>query len=101
MDGTKLKQITDLYDMYLKMEQRIQAFEILWREHLMVRLSGGLHVDDEYRDILSITKPELRRQDNRHHLLSDDKLDKWFSANLEGKEALMMEYDATEADATG
>jgi hypothetical protein len=70
------------------MEQRIQAFEILWREHLMVRLSR--HVDDEYRDILSIPKPVLQRQDNRHHLLSLDKLDEWFRATTsEDKKAIM------------
>lgn len=77
------------------MELRIQAFETLWRNRLLP--PPVLLRAPEYDDygLMTITLPKLIRQDNRHHLLPDDKLAEWYNANAEDKDAIMMEYEAT------
>lgn len=85
------------------MEFRIQAFEILYRERLQLRLSAiGPDVDpDMYHEILALPRPKLTRltrQDNRHHLLPDDKLEEWRAGNAEEKWAIMSEYEALNDD---
>jgi hypothetical protein len=58
------------------MESRIRAFDNIYRERLLVRLSGvGPDQDpDLYREVLgTLFRPILLRQDNRHHLLSNER----------------------------
>jgi hypothetical protein len=80
------------------MDSRIRAFDNIFRERLLVRLSGvGPDQDpDEYREMLCWLPPPLLRQDNRHHLLPDDKFAEWFAGNAEEKEAIMAEYEQDE-----
>ena len=76
------------------MESRIRAFETLWANRLLP--PPNLLRAPEYDDylVLAIPRPPLIRQDNRHHLLPPDKLDEWWTANAEDKDAIMMEYEA-------
>jgi hypothetical protein len=82
------------------MEFRIQAFEILYRERLRLRLSAvGPGVDpDVYHEILALPRPKLTRQDNRHHLLPPNKFADWLAGDAEDKERIMAEYDALNYD---
>ena len=77
------------------MEFRIQAFETLWRNRLLP--PPVLRRAPEYDDYLTLARPTLVRQDNRHHLLPDDTLARWYaSTSYEEKDEIMMEYEATE-----
>jgi len=77
------------------MDSRIRAFDNVYRERLLVRLSG-VRPDqdpDDYREILCLIPAPLIRQDNRHHLLPDDKFAEWFAGGADVKEAIMAEYE--------
>ena len=84
------------------MDSRIRAFDNVFRERLLVRLSGvGPDQDpDLYREMLAeFLIPPLIRQTNRHHLLPTAKLEQWWAAAAEEKDAIMEEYEAGKAAA--
>jgi len=58
------------------MESRIRAFDNIYRERLLVRLSavGPDQDPDLYREVLgTLFRPILLRQDNRNHMLSHER----------------------------
>lgn len=82
------------------MDARIRAFDNVYRERLLVRLFavGPFQDLDEHRARLAefqIPQHPLVRQTNRHHLLSEAKLEQWWTATTaEEREELMDEYQA-------
>jgi len=83
------------------MDSRIQAFETIYRERLLVRLSGvGPDQDpDEYRETLAAFQfppPPLIRQTNLHDMLPADKREQWWTGGADVKEAIMAEYEQAE-----
>ena len=78
-----------------EMEQRIQAFEQLWRSRLPIPV---LLRAPEYEDygVLEFPRPELHRCTNQHEVLPDDLRARWNAATTyEERDAILMEYEAT------
>jgi hypothetical protein len=81
---------------------RIQAFDNVYRVRLWERLRaiGPDQDPDDHRAMLAeliIPPPTpLVRQTNRHHLLSEEKLVRFWAGNREEREELMDELDQAE-----
>jgi len=77
------------------MEQRIQAFEELWRNTVLrmpILLRAPLY--DNY-EALEFPRPELRRCTNQHEVLPDDLRARWNAAkSYDDQDAILMEYEA-------
>ena len=84
---------------------RIRAFDNVYRVRLWERLRaiGPDQDPDDHRAMLAeliIPPPtQLVRQTNRHHLLSEEKLKRFWAGNREVREELMDELDHEEAAA--
>ena len=81
---------------YERMEQRIQAFEEVWRNTMLPRpVLLRAPVYEDY-GVMEFPRPELRRCTNQHETLPDDLRARWNAAKTyEDRDAILMEYEAT------
>jgi len=80
---------------YERMEQRIKAFEEMWRSRLPIPVLLRAPVYEDYA-VMEFPRPELRRCTNQHEALPDDFRTRWDEAKTyEEKDAILMEYEAT------